>query len=97
VAETLFTVTDSDDTLRVAIPSDVVDAASNDVVFSLGGALALAVPYTYGTRDITTGYVKATGRETRDGGLGDMVGVLSCDARVVNVADEDGLVGGIGY
>jgi hypothetical protein len=97
VAETLFTVTDSNDTLRVAVPSNIVDTTSNDVVFSLGSALALAVPHTYGTRDITTGYVVAAGRETGDGGLSDMVGVLSCNARVVDVADEDGLVGGVSY
>jgi len=97
VTESLFTITHSDDTLRVAIPGNVVDAASNDVVFSLGGTLTLAVPYAYGTRDITTSYVEATGRETGNGGLSDMVCVLSCNTQVVDVADENGLVGGVGY
>jgi hypothetical protein len=97
VTETLFTVTHSNNTLRVAIPGNIVDTASDDVVFSLCGALTLAVPDAYGTRDITTGYVEAARRETGDGGLGDMVGVLSCNARVVNIADENGLVGGVGY
>jgi hypothetical protein len=97
VTETLFTVTHSNNTLRVAIPGNIVDTASDDVVFSLCGALTLAVPDAYGTRDITTGYVEAARRETGDGGLGDMVGVLSCNARVVNIAYENGLVGGVGY
>jgi len=97
VTESLFTITHSDDTLRVAIPCNVVDAASDDVVFTLGGTFTLAVPYAYGTRNITTGYVEATGRETSNGSLSDMVRVLSCNARVVDVADENGLVGGVSY
>ena len=42
VAEALFAVSDGDDTLRVAVPGNVVDTTSNDVVFSLGGTLTLA-------------------------------------------------------
>ncbi|KAG9954501.1 tricorn protease domain 2-containing protein, partial [Aureobasidium melanogenum] len=94
VAEALFTVSHSDDALRISVPSDVIDSASNDMIFSLGCALTLAIPHTHGTGHITTGYVEATGGETSDSGLRDMFGVLSCNTWVVDVADEDGLVGG---
>ena len=48
VPEAFFAITDRYDPLRVPIPSQVVDAAANDMVLALCGAFSHAVPNSYG-------------------------------------------------
>ena len=76
VTETLLTVSYRNDTLRVAVPGDVVDAACNDVVFALCRAFAFTVPDSDGARDIAASDVESRGGETRYGSLCGMLRVL---------------------
>lgn len=75
VSEALLAITDCNDTLGVAIPCNIVNAASDDVVFSccpsaycrcmmekthtLRSTLSDTVPHSYTSRNITTGNVEA--------------------------------------
>ncbi len=97
MAEALFTVSDSNDSLAVTVPGYVIDAPCNDVVLSFGILRAVCVPNTDTACSISTGDIVAGGREASDGGLGGVLGVLLALGGVVDGADKDGLVGGIRY
>lgn len=53
-------------------------------------ALACAVPDFDGSRHITACHIEAGGRETGNGGLGGVLGVLLADCGVIDGAEEDG-------
>lgn len=99
MAISLLTVSNSDDTLAVAIPSYVIDAPIDDRVVAFCSARAVwgAIPDTDNARDIAGSAVEARGTEAGDGGEGSMLGVLGGNGRSVNGAQEDGLVGCVGY
>jgi len=61
MAEALFSVTNSDDTLAVTVPGDVVDAACDDVVLAFGILCAMCVPDTDAASDVSTSDVVAGG------------------------------------
>ena len=97
MAEALFTVSDSNDSLAVTVPGYVIDAPCNDVVLSFGILRAVCVPNTDTACSISTGDIVAGGREASDGGLGGVLGVLLALGGVVDGADKDGLVGCVCY
>jgi hypothetical protein len=61
VSHALLSFAHSNDPLRVSIPSEIVDAAGDDVVFALGCAFANTVPDTHAASDIGGGDVEARG------------------------------------
>lgn len=83
MAETFLAVSDSNDALAVAIPCDIVDAASDDVILALGSAFTLTVPDADGAGGVTTSYVKARGRKTRNCRLCRVLSVLGTDFGMV--------------
>lgn len=90
MAKALFAITDSDDALRVAIPANVIDAARDDVIFSLCVDSLDSVPDTNSAGHVTGRNVEARGRESGNGGTGGMAGVLFALGGVVDVAEKDG-------
>lgn len=90
MAEALAAVANGDDALGVAIPTNVIDSARDDVVFSLCVDSLDGVPDADGARDVTGGDVEARGREAGNGGTRSVAGVLFRLGGVVNIAEEDG-------
>ncbi len=76
VSESLFAVADSDNTLAVSIPCDVVYAAGYDVVFSFRVLRSLRVPDSYAAADIARCYVEAGRGETSYCCLGSVLSIL---------------------
>ncbi|KAJ5355375.1 uncharacterized protein N7496_012587 [Penicillium cataractarum] len=92
VSVALLSVTDSNDALRVTVPSQVIDPAVDNAVVALGNTLSNTVPHSHSTGSITASNIESRGGEARDGGLSLVFGVLSSDCGVVDRADEDGFV-----
>lgn len=76
VSEFLLSVADGYDALAVSIPGQIVDAAADDWVFTLGAAFADAVPDADGTGYVTAGDIVAGRGEAGDGCGGRVGGIL---------------------
>jgi len=79
--------------LRVPIPSDIVDTTSDDGVFSFCSPFTYGVPYSYCAGHVSTGDIVSAGREPGNSRLLCMLYVLLGLFRVVYRPKEDGLVG----
>lgn len=90
VAEALAAVADSYDALGVAVPGDVVDAAGDDMVFTLGVDGFDGVPDADGAGDVTGGDIETRWGEAGYGGIGGVASVLFTLGGVVDGAEEDG-------
>jgi len=95
--ESLFPISNSDDALAVSIPRYVVDATGDDVVLSFGCLRALCVPHSNTAADIARCYVEAGRRELGNSGGRSMLCILLRSGGIVDGADKDGLVRGVGY
>jgi hypothetical protein len=89
VTKPLPAIADGDDPLAIAIPSNVVDATSNDRVFPFRLLCSCCVPNANRARDISRGDVKAGWRKTRNCGCSCVLSVLFCDRRIIYGADKD--------
>lgn len=76
MAELFLPIADGYDALAVSIPGQIVDAAADDWVFTLGGTFTDAVPDADSTGDITAGNIVAGWGEAGDGCGGCVGGVL---------------------
>ena len=54
-------VSNSNYALRVSIPGDIVDSASNDGIFTFCSPFAYSVPYSYCARHISTSNIVSAG------------------------------------
>ena len=86
VAVTLPTIADSDDTLAVPIPGDVIDAARNDRIFPLGVDGFDGIPYTDLARYVTRRDPEPRRGESCNGCGSGMAGILLAECWVVDTA-----------
>ena len=89
VSESLSAITDGDDPLTIAIPCYVIDASSNDRVFSFGLLCSCRIPDANCAGDISRGDVKAGRRESRNCGGSCVLSVLFCDRWIIYGANEN--------
>lgn len=97
MSKPLLSIAHSDDPLTIPIPGDIIDPASDDVIFPFRILSAHGIPHADAARDIPRGDVESAGGKAGDTGLGGVLGVLFANCRVIDVADEDGFVGSVGY
>lgn len=90
--KSLFPVSNSDNSLRVAIPGEVIDPAVDNRVFTLGYPVSDTIPYSHYTGGITARNVESRGRKSCNCSLGFMFCVLGRDGGVVDRAQEDGFI-----
>jgi hypothetical protein len=92
VPVSLFSISNGDNALRIAVPSNVVDSAINNAVFALCESIADTVPDSDYTTGIPTSDIESGGGEPGDCGLCFVFVVLPRDGRVVNRTYEDGFI-----
>jgi len=61
MSKSFSAIANSNDALRVSIPGDIVDSASNDGIFSFCSPFTDGVPYSYCARHISTSNVVSAG------------------------------------
>jgi hypothetical protein len=93
VPEAFSAITDSDYALRVSIPGDVIDTASDDTVFSFCSPFAYSIPYSYCARHISASNIVTAWREPGYSRLLRMLNILLGLFGVVDRSKEDGLIG----
>lgn len=84
VSEAFFATANCYDSLRVSIPSQVIDAAANDMVITLCTTFSDAIPNSYASRDISTGNIVTRWGEACNCRLRGMCGILRANGGVVN-------------
>lgn len=76
VAESLFSIPNCDDALRVTIPGQIIDAPCN-LVDAFCCSFSYTIPYSDVTHNITARNIVTGGREAGDGGCSRMLCVLT--------------------
>lgn len=92
VSVALLSIANGNNTLRIAVPGQIIDSTIDNAVVALCDSVTNTVPDSDYTACITTGDVEAGGRETGDRCVGIVFGVLSRDRGVIDRPDEDRFV-----